>query len=247
MPTTELIIGALIIFTGAFVQGSSGFGFGLVSMPFLVMIFPFSTVPPTISLLVLFNSSIVAFQAKKSANSKAVFRLLPTAFIGIFIGYMILKSVNETVYSYTVATFIIGVSLFMMLGWKKKIRRENIGLSIAGFISGILSTSTSTSGPPVILFFANQGYSKEQIRGSISRYFLFLGLLSSSLFFYKGDLNKEIVQRVAFFFIPLIAGTITGISISKHIKETTFRRGILWMIFTSGIILILKTTYKAYF
>jgi len=50
---------------------------------------------------------------------------------------------------------------------------------VAGFFSGLLNTSTSMSGPPVLILLAGQGLPKDQFRRTLVSFFFVSGLVAA--------------------------------------------------------------------
>ena len=64
----------------------------------------------------------------------------------------------------------------MDLTLKYEIKNKFAGFTITGFISGILHSSTTMSGPPVALFLASQGTKKEEFRANLTAYFFIFSI-----------------------------------------------------------------------
>jgi uncharacterized membrane protein YfcA len=107
-----------------------------------------------------------------------------------------------------------------------------------GMLSGLLGGSTSLSGPPVILFFANEGGGKQHFRGNLIAYFTLLNVGSILAFWAFGLLGAQVWLACLVYLIPLLIGTFVGMWIARRVDELVFRRIVLALIAAIGIVLI---------
>ncbi len=96
MYSPEIIISLLIIFfISTFVRSSLGFGDALVAMPLLTLVVGLKTATPTVALVATTISITILAKNWKIADLKATFRLVLSSFVGVPVGLVLLKSVNE--------------------------------------------------------------------------------------------------------------------------------------------------------
>ena len=70
MEMSILIIGFIIIFFAAFIQGITGFGFAVVGVPFLSLFVPLQMVVPIVGILCIFINFYIYFQKGPIPNLK---------------------------------------------------------------------------------------------------------------------------------------------------------------------------------
>jgi uncharacterized membrane protein YfcA len=150
--------------------------------------------------------------------------------------------------TYTMKLFVgITTTLFaisFLLGFKKVIQNEKVAFVPVGFISGLLIGSTSMGGPPVILFFSNQGVEKQAFRANLIAYFGVLSLLAVPTLILGGLMNVEVVNYAITFLPALLLGTITGMKSSKKANEGLFRKITLLIVTVTGLISIFSCLVK---
>ena len=60
-----------------------------------------------------------------------------------------------------------------------RLPQKGVLTGVAGFFSGLLNTSTSMSGPPVLILLAGQGLPKDQFRRTLVSFFFVSGLVAA--------------------------------------------------------------------
>jgi len=112
---------------------------------------------------------------------------------------------------------------------------------LAGFVSGVLSTSTSTSGPPLVLALQAKGPSPDEFRGTIAASFLAQGWITLVAFWLAGRLDAEI-GRLALIGLPgLVVGFVGGELLSRRVRPERFRSVVLALLIVTGASLLIRS------
>ena len=168
-PTVVAIV--FLAATAAFIQALSGFGFSLFIVPFLaILIGPRDTVLLA-NLMSTFGSGSQALYLRKSADRMTAGILLIGSLIGMPIGLAVLLLLDPKLLQLGIALSVIIFTLIMIRGVALH-RVGTAGDIIAGIASGILNTSTSMSGPPVVLYLQGRNFQPLQFRATITTYFV---------------------------------------------------------------------------
>jgi len=173
MTLTTILLAASIVFTGAFVQTSIGFGLAIVSAPLLFYINPdYVPIPITIATLsnVIFGSWHYRAHLSLRGLLPAVIARLP----GSLLGAWLLVAVSVKALALLIAAVIIlGMAVNVI---KIRLPVNRYSLAGAGFLSGVMGTATSIGGPPMAILM--QGQQADVIRGNLAAFFLFSSLVS---------------------------------------------------------------------
>jgi hypothetical protein len=106
----------------------------------------------------------------------------------------------------------------------------------AGFTAGILSTSTGTSGPPIVIALSAKQLEPAVFRATISAIFLVQGAAALVAFAIGGQITRDAVS-VALAGLPgVITGSLVGERGFRRLDVPTFRRVVLGMLFVSGVV-----------
>jgi len=116
------------------------------------------------------------------------------------------------------------------------VRSETITSIPIGFASGLLNGATGMSGPPVILFFSNQGVKKNVFRANLATHFLILNIITLPMQGVSGLLTREVFTYVLWWFPAMVIGTCAGIKLSHKINENLFRTMALALVAATGLV-----------
>ena len=233
-----IIAGLLVIFLAGITQGLTGFGFALVSVPIMVILLSPKMVVPIVLMHAILINLIILIEARKWVDLKRIWPLMISGIVGIPIGTYLLIVLDVSVLKVFIGAVIIPFAIASFLGFKKQIKNEKLAFAPVGFISGLLSASTTLSGPPVILFFVNQGVEKQIFRANLVAYFTVLS--SATVFaFVLGDIiTKEVINYAIWFLPATIFGAITGIKLTHKVDEKLFRNIALIIVTIAGLLSI---------
>lgn len=233
------LVYAFAIFVGGVIQSSLGLGFLIFSLPIITLTTPPKVAVPFLLTLATFNTFIVTYKSRADIQVDRIWPLIPAGILGIPFGTIILLKAN----GYLIKIFIgITTILFAITITKlrKTITREKAGLVPAGFTSGVLQGSIGMSGPPVILFFQNQGMGKNPFRANLIFFFLILNIVTLVGYSLTGLLTKDVLFLSVLYLPVLIAGTIVGIMLFKKINEKIFKKTTLILLVFLGILAIVS-------
>ena len=181
-PMLELITCCLAVFVGALVQGTLGFGIAFVATPVFMLFLPPAAVPAIMALVGLVNNVIVLAQARRVISLRIVVPLVVAGLAGLPLGAWLLSSADPRLFKLGLGVLVVLLAVLMLSGFRRRVRHQRTGLAAVGFVGGVLHTSTSFSGPPVILFLANQAVEKDRFRASAIAYFFALNVASMGVF-----------------------------------------------------------------
>ncbi len=223
----------VISFFASLVAGTVGFGSSLITMP---LILTFLAKEPALASTTIANVILNLFLIKKISgriNPKIGGVLFLASLIGMPIGIWILKTISMN----AMKIFVGGLAIFFALiiyFIKIKLPKSVFLISLAGFCSGFLNTSTSMSGPPVVLLLMGQDVSKNEFRKTLATFFILLGLASLFFFF----INQIItLQGIGLGFIAapfVIFGAFLGDKMSKKLPQKLFKFLVILIVFFSG-------------
>lgn len=231
---TTLIFGSLTILAAGLTSGLTGFGYGLVSVPLLILILPPQTVVPIIVILSTIINITVAWEARKHISLRRIWTLLIGGMIGTPVGAYFLKSLDANVLKVWIGGVIVVFGVLFLKGFKKQVAHEKLALLPIGLVSGLLNGSTSMSGPPVILFFSNQSLDKQTFRASLVTYFTALNFFTIPVFLANGLFTLTTVKYSLIFLVPMFIGVTIGIKLSHRLPENLFRRIALIIVTLAG-------------
>ena len=98
------------------------------------------------------------------------------------------------------------------------------GLDVgAGFLSGVLNTSISTNGPPLVFVLQSRHLPPDAFRGTINTVFACCNVFSITLFLLAGKVTSDGVVAAAVALPALLAGQLAGFPLRRHVAGERFR------------------------
>lgn len=171
--TSEALIAAFLIFVGAFVQTSIGFGLAIVAAPLLFLVSPVY-VPSPIVMVALFISMLNAYKYRSNVEIGGLKMALVGRVPGSIAGGLLLVMVSSDVLALWLGILVLLAVVVSMLPFR--IEPTPIRMGIAGFFSGFFGTSSAIGGPPMALLLQHQ--EANQLRGNLSAFFVFSSVIS---------------------------------------------------------------------
>lgn len=236
-----LIIGFVIIFIAGVIQGTTSFGFSLVSLPVLGLFFPLTTIVPMLISFSILMNTIILLEVRNDINIKSIAILIISAVIGTPIGVNILMVIDDGILKMVVGILVSILALLMFFGIKYEVKNEKLAFIPVGLCSGILNGSVSLSGPPVILFLTNLGVSKTKFRATLTSFFWILNIATVITLALKGVFTASIFKLTLSFLPALILGVLIGIRVARMIKEEHFKKMTIVLIFIMGVISVISS------
>ena len=235
-----MILAAFIVLLAAFVRSVSGFGFALLATPLLTLVFGVKSAVVIVVILSIFGSMLVLFYMRRHVDVKKAAFITLAAIPGALLGAYLLSRLDQSVVKLAIAILIIIFSMLLLLGYSYRFRREALACGIAGFTSGILLTSTSLGGPPIVLFLLNQGLVKERFVGTVAASFLFVGAVGIGTFSSLGMINIALLIKVSILLPGLFLGSYIGAKLLPRIDALLFKKIAISIALVSALIIIVN-------
>ena len=178
MAVVPFLVAAAAVAAGATLQSATGFGFSLVAAPLV-----FAAVGPeeAVGLLTLLGAQVSLMTlATEGRRPHPAMRecvvLLSAAVPGAVAGVAVLRALDVVALQIAVSLGVIGTLAVRRLATGHLPRWAG---APAGLVSGALTTSTTTSGPPLLVFLLGRELTPEQMRDTLPVCFLGLSVIGA--------------------------------------------------------------------
>lgn len=231
----EFFQAGLPIFLGGLLQGCTGFGFSLLAVPLLLLSFPGAVVTPLLVLLSLAMNFAVWCDCRCRFSGRTLAGLLLGGVAGLLPGMWALAVLPVRGFRFAAGLIVAASALALLSGFRCPLTPRGGCLFSVGLASGFLNGSLSMSGPPVILFLANQDVGKNLFRSTLASYFLSLNVVTAALFLLRGMIDASLLRLGLAGLPALLAGTGLGILLARQVPEGVFRRLSLALLVLMGL------------
>ncbi len=236
----ETIAIASIVVLAGFLQGLTGFGFGLIALPLLGLILPIKTVIPLVVMLAMGVCITLSIQLRASIRVRNIVILTIATLPGIPLGVFALKHISPHSISILLGVIMISFTAYQFIA-KPALRELGLPSTItAGFLSGLLGGATGAGGPPVIIYSTLQPWSKDETKATLAFYFLITGLSIVATHAYSGLITSEVINYFTVSLPALAVGIFLGTFAYKHISDHGYRKLALVLVFLLGCMMVLK-------
>jgi uncharacterized membrane protein YfcA len=217
----EIVWICLVVAGASATQAISGFGFALIAVPLLSLFIEPQIAVVLATVVGAFSSTFQAIADRKYAQKQLVRRLAISAYIGMPFGLVVFIVVSESVLRFIVGIVVLVAALILMRGFS--ISHANRKLDwILGWVSGVLATSTSTNGPPLVFLLQAKKLSPQSFRASINVVFSLTSIGAIALFAFSGNITSDDFGSIAISVPMLMLGLAIGYKMRPRINAGQF-------------------------
>jgi uncharacterized membrane protein YfcA len=225
-----MVLAALAAFAGAAVQSATGLGFALVLSPALFAVMDPEEAVVAVLLLGAALCALVLIESHRVATH-GLARLLAPALPGLAVGVLVLSALSKEALQVGV-----GVAVIAAAAWQLR-HRAAIGFPavVAGFLSGVLTTSISVNGPPLALWLESQDVPPPEFRTTLAAAFLALDIAGVALI--VSTEGTDTVDLASFG--PLLACVLAGYALGavgfRRLDAERFSAVVLVVVICTGL------------
>lgn len=238
--TYYVLLGAL---AAGFVQGLSGFAFGLVAMTVWVWVIT----PQLAGPLVVFGSLVGQLLSlgwlRRSIDSRRLFPFVLGGCVGTPIGVWMLHYVDQTVFKMTVGLILVAYCPLLLC--IRRVPRVTAGGRLAdggiGLVGGVMGGLGGLNGPAPTLWCALRGWSRDEQRAVFQTFSLCMQALTLAIYATTGLITRDTLQLFAVVAPAMIIPTLIGVRLYARFTEAGFRQLILILLSLSGVVLLLAS------
>lgn len=220
-----LMVCSVIIVIATATYALTGFGFGLVAVPLLAVATDPRTAVAVAAIDTVALAIVVAVRDRHHVRWVTGATTFVGALVGMPLGLAVLIISPERVLTALIALALLGCTVLIWRGFR--VRSTTATVATAGVISGILATSTGTSGPPVVVTYQAMGYDPATFRATLSMVFTATGLCAIGAFAASGQLPTSAVT-IGLVGVPaMFVGWWCGNALFQRLASDRFRQLVL--------------------
>ncbi|WP_113705024.1 sulfite exporter TauE/SafE family protein [Nonomuraea lactucae] len=231
-----LIVGGLAVFAGAVVQGSVGFGLGLVAAPVIALLDP-GLMPGAVQVV---NMTMPLFTLAVEWR-RADWRGVGFAFLARVPGSVVGAVIVVYVSVYTLGVFV-GIMVLVAVALTARavhVPRNRATIAAAGFVSGITGTATGIGGPPIALVY--QDAKGPQIRATLAMFFFLSAAQTLVVLALIDRLPARALVVGVSLIVPMAAGFAVSGPVRRYVDAGKVRLAVLVVATASAVLLIAQS------
>lgn len=235
---SEWILAVVVTFFAATVQGTIGFGLGVVSIPILTIVDPQLT--PIPQLMVSLPLALATAWRERGAVDTSGLGLITVARIpGALAGAWVLTAVSESTLGVVIGLVVLGAAASIRAGWSIPI---NTGTRAgAGLAAGFTGTSAGIGGPPLALLYRGAG--TEVARSTVAAA-IGIGIIVNLTVLHAARAVVPLDYTVAaVLFAPTALGFAVSTPLRRLLDDALFRGVVLALAGGAAITLIVRSLF----
>jgi uncharacterized protein len=230
------VAATLVVLAGGVVSGLAGFGFAVVAVPPLLLIFDPPTVVAASILLSILTGWVVLPGHWREIQGRTIMRLLPWALLGLAPGVVLIKALAPAAIKLLASLVVAALAAATAAGWRPPGAHSPAATVLAGGASGILNASTGMAGPPVALLFTAREFDMHAFRTSMVVYFLAIDAAGIAVLVWQGVVGWR-ETSIALGLLPgALVGGLLGRRLTRYVSVPVFRRIVLAMLIVTGVV-----------
>lgn len=234
----DLALAFAVLFLAAAAHAITGFGYVLLSVPLLAVIFdPHTAVAASVA-----AATIVAVSAwrreRRHVDVGSMRRLAVAGLVGIPLGLWVFSVVAEHILLVVIGVITIATTL--VLAARVTLPSGRGTDVVAGLASGVLVTTTGTNGPPLVLALQAKQLAPRTARATLQALFTIQGVVAVVGLGLAGQISWLVITLLALSIVATLLGWRVGDAAFRRLSAAHVRLAVLGVLLLSGATLLVR-------
>jgi len=222
-----------------FVQGLSGFGFGLTAMAF----WAWTLEPKLAASLAVFGALlgqlIAAFTVRRGWDFRTLLPFIAGGLAGLPLGLYLLPRLDVPLFKATLGLMLVIVCPLMFFAARlPRVRGSATGDALAGAAGGVMGGLGGFTGVVPTLWCTVRGLDKDRQRAIIQNFNLAMQVVTFASYLATGILEPRMLPLLAVVAPAVLVPVLLGTRVYVGISDLAFRKVVLGLLTASGIALL---------
>ena len=242
----DLLLLALGAAVAGFVQGLSGFAFGMVAMSIWV----WGVEPRVAAVMAVFGGLsgqlLQAFTVRRGLRLAALLPFLAGAVVGVPLGVALLPHLNTDLFKLVLGMILIVCCPAMLLAHRlpRLAFGGRIGDGVAGAVGGLMGGLGGFPGVVPTLWCTLRGFDKDLQRNVVQNFNLAALAATFAVYVASGAVTRDLLPRMAVVLPTLIVPSLLGARVYVGLSELAFRRVVLTLLTAAGVAMVVAALHK---
>lgn len=242
-PLLPLIAGAAL---AGFVQGLSGFAYGLVALAIWAWVMEPQVAGPIVVFGSLVGQALALPTIRRGFVASRTWPFVAGGMAGIPLGVLALRSIDPAAFKAALGVFLV-LWCPAMLALRRAPRIAWGGRwadAASGFGGGVGGGLSGLTGPVPILWASLRGWPPDEQRGVFQPYNLVMHALVMAAYIVSGAVTTEFLPFFALVAPAMVVPGWLGARLYRRISPVAFRRIVLGLLTASGIAMLAASLPK---
>nr|WP_204733607.1 TSUP family transporter [Hydrogenophaga laconesensis] len=238
--TPEIALLALGAAVAGFVQGLSGFAFGMVAMSFWV----WGIEPRVAAVMAVFGSLtgqvVAVVSSRRPFRMQALAPFLAGGVLGIPLGIAVLPHLNPDLFRLVLGTVLVIWCPLMLLSSRlpRVTRGGRLADGVAGLAGGFMGGIGGFTGVVPTLWCTLRGMAKDEQRAIIQNFNLAALAFTMLGYLVSGAVTRDMWPLLPIVAVALLVPVLLGSRLYVGLSEAAFRQVVLTLLSLSGLAML---------
>ncbi len=234
-----IVLGAAI---AGFVQGITGFGFGLTAMALWAWFLPPQLAAALAVSGALAGQLLAAFTVRRGWHAADVLPFLAGGLAGLPLGLWLLPQLDVPLFKALLgAMFVVVCPLMLYAQRLPQVRGGRLGDMLAGAAGGAMGGLGGFTGIVPTLWCTVRGFGKDRQRAIIQNFNLAMQLVTFGAYAATGIVQPALAPWIALVAVAVVVPVLLGARVYIGLSEAAFRRVVLVLLGCSGVALLVAS------
>lgn len=234
-----ILVVALGAALAGFVQGLSGFGFGLTAMA----LWAWTLDPKLAASLAVFGALVgqllAAFTVRRGWDFKALLPFLAGGLAGLPLGLYLLPRLDVPMFKALLGLMLVIVCPLMFFASRlPRVNGGPAGDTLAGAAGGMMGGLGGFTGVVPTLWCTVRGFDKDRQRAIIQNFNLAMQVVTFASYLATGIIEPHMLPLLAIVAPAVVIPVLLGTRIYLGISDLAFRKLVLGLLAASGVALL---------
>ena len=235
MSTECLLLATGALALAGFVQGMTGFGFGMTAMALLPLVLGLTESQAVVTLTSTAACLLMAAVTLRHVPWSSLRLLALGTMAGVPIGFSLLESLPRTAVTRVLGLALCLMALFELLVARRTgVRWPRWLQPFVGLASGTLTGAFNIGGPPLVGYIYSQPWSKEEHVAGLTAVFLSGGLIRVALLLTYNELPPEAWTAAGWGLAPMLGAIVCGNRLLRRIPQQRLRAAVFTVLLFLG-------------
>ena len=236
----EIIITVSALLFGSFVLSSAGFGIAIAASPLMLIVLDAKTTVVVINTVSLAVFVFMIVQNRGQIRFREMGYPIIFGMLGVPFGLLILDFMSSPLLGIFISVLIIVLGIYVGFYRSHTFIGNPFSFNLVSFVVGALLTSTGIGGPLMAIAAVSRDWGRDSVRGSLPLYYLVVEGTAVVGYIFSGMFSKEAAVLTILGIVPALFGFVLATMVVKKVAETQFRRYLLVVIISAGVISFAK-------
>ena len=234
----ELVILLVVVFVGATVMGTLGFGCGLVVAPVLLLFVEPQEGVVIVNGLIAVLVGIVVVRTRQYLRMRLVAPMSVAGMIAVPFGVLMLANVAPGALRIVIGLLILTLGVLSLFNIQLPMVRRRFAGTVVGFLTSLSITTLSIGGPLVAIYAVAQEWPPQTVRTTLAFFFLVSYLTGFVFYAWSGLVDLQTVANIGLFIPALAVGLGVASLLVRRIDQRVFRYAVVALVIAGSLSLL---------